>query len=151
MAAGPSLRHVSRTIEGHCWFPRGEPAGLHRTGDGDRGRRLLRTVAGLFPPRNQSAWSWLKPLERETHVNCGPQEGGNCRQVDKNVSFYLISSPGQSPLLPRPWWALPAARSPGKALERSAKTGGRLGPEHQFKCSLGRVGVGGPERLGENF
>lgn len=90
------------------------------------------------------------PRKRDT-CKLRATEGGNCRQVDKNVSFYLISSPGQSPLPPRPCWALPAAQSPGKALERSAKTGGRLGPEHQFKCSLGRVGVGGPERRGENF
>ena len=102
MASGPSERHVGRLIKGHCRFLQGELALRRRAhtqlGTGDRARRLLRTVAGLFPPRNPSAWSWLRP-PKERPINCRPGEGENCMQMGKIMSIHLtkLSWPGPSP------------------------------------------------------
>lgn len=101
-------------------------AGLHPAGDGGRGRRLLGTVARLFPPRNQSAWSWPKPPERETNVHCRPREE-NCMRMGKLRSFHLAQLPWPDPCPLQALVEPPAAQSPGKALELSAKTRQRPG------------------------
>lgn len=126
----PSPRHVGHSIEWHCWFLQGEPALPRRActqlGTGNGGRRLLGTVARLFPPRNQSAWSWPKPPERETHVHCRPQEGESCMQIGKIKSFHLAQLPWPDPCPLQALGESPASRSPSKALELSAETSQHL-------------------------
>lgn len=99
------------------------PGCLHRAGGaGGGGRRLLGTVAALFPPQNQSTRSQPKhQKERQVSVTGHGREKITCRRA-RTCPSTRPSFPARP--LPSP---SPAARSPGEVLELSAKRSQLLG------------------------